>query len=71
MDLFEYVSAKLLMASGMSGQNGVHAAHRVAMELGPGHEAVPMKNLVKENRFTNYHVICNHVVSPRVFFSQI
>ena len=39
MYLFEYVSAKL--ASGVSGQNGVHAAHRVAMEIGPGHEALP------------------------------
>ena len=42
MYMFQYDTAKLLMASGVSGQNLVHAAHRVAMELGPGFEAVPI-----------------------------
>ena len=58
------------MASGVSGQNGIRAAHGVAMELGPGHEDVPMKNLVKENRWKTGHVICNHVISRQVFFLQ-
>ena len=55
--MFEYVSAKLLMSIVVSGQNGVHAAHRVAMELGSGHEAVPIKNLVKEKQRTKCHVM--------------
>ena len=57
MYMFEYDSTKRLMANGVSGQNGVHAAHRVAMELDPSREAVPIQHLVKENQRTNCHVI--------------